>query len=43
VTYGAAEVKAQIDAAAELGLTGFLLWDPNVTYTADALTPIPKG
>ena len=43
VTYGAAEVKAQIDAAAELGLTGFLLWDPLVTYTADALTPLPQG
>jgi len=43
VTYGAAEVKAQIDAAAELGLTGFLLWDPLVTYTADALTPLPRG
>ncbi|MFP5254705.1 MAG: putative glycoside hydrolase [Acidimicrobiia bacterium] len=42
VTYGAAEVKAQIDAAAELGLTGFLLWDPLVTYTADALTPLPQ-
>lgn len=43
VTYRAAEVKAQIDAAAELGLTGFLLWDPLVTYTADALTPVSRG
>lgn len=43
VRYGAAEVRAQIDAAAELGLTGFILWDPNVTYTADALTPIPRS
>lgn len=43
VAYGPAEVRAQIDAAAELGLTGFLLWDPLVTYTADALTPLPRG
>jgi hypothetical protein len=43
VPYGPAEVRAQIDAAAELGLTGYLLWDPNVTYTAEALTPIPAG
>lgn len=42
VPYGPAEVKAQIDAAAELGMTGFLLWDPHVTYTADALTPLPQ-
>lgn len=40
VTYGPAEVKAQIDAAASLGLHGFLLWNPNVRYTAAALTPI---
>lgn len=40
VTYGPAEVRAQIDAAAELGITGFLLWNPNVRYTADALTPV---
>lgn len=41
VPYGPAEVKAQIDAAADLGIHGFLLWNPNVRYTADALTPIP--
>ena len=40
VTYGAAEVRAQIDAAASLGLEGFLLWNPNVRYTGSALTPI---
>jgi hypothetical protein len=41
VTYGPAEVKAQIDAAASLGIEGFILWNPNVRYTAEALTPIP--
>ena len=33
-TYGAKEVRAQIDAARELNLMGFLLWDPKVTYSS---------
>ncbi|MGK2950501.1 MAG: putative glycoside hydrolase [Acidimicrobiales bacterium] len=41
VPYGPEEVKAQIDAAAALGIDGYFLWNPNVRYTADALTPIP--
>lgn len=40
VVYGPAEVRAQIDAAASIGIPGFLLWNPGVRYTADALTPI---
>jgi hypothetical protein len=39
VSYGDAEVRAQIDAAASLGVDRFLLWDPSVTYTAGALVP----
>src|SRR4029079_16206476 len=39
VTYGPAEVRAQIDAGRRDGINEFLLWDPNVTYTSDALTP----
>jgi hypothetical protein len=39
VTYGAAEVRAQIAAADRDGIDEFLLWDPAVTYTTDALTP----
>ncbi len=40
VPYGDAEVRAQIDAAKALGVDGFLLWNPNVRYHADALDPI---
>jgi hypothetical protein len=42
VPYGPAEVKAQIDAAASLGIDGFFLWNPNVRYTSGALTPIEE-
>ncbi|MFN2471115.1 MAG: putative glycoside hydrolase [Gaiellaceae bacterium] len=42
VTYGPAEVRAQIDAARDMGVGEFLLWDPNVTYTGSALPPAPK-
>ena len=41
VRYTPDMVRAQIDAAASLGIDGFLLWNPNVRYQADALTPIP--
>ena len=37
VTYGPAQVRAQIDAARRDGIGEFILWDPAVTYTADAL------
>ena len=39
VTYGTAEVRAQIQGARRVGIREFLLWDPLVTYTSDALTP----
>lgn len=39
VTYGEAEVRAQIDGARAAGTDRFVLWDPSVTYTADALDP----
>jgi hypothetical protein len=38
-TYGPAQVRAQIDAAKEVGIREWLLWDPLVTYTGDALEP----
>jgi hypothetical protein len=40
VPYGEAEVRAQIAAAKALGIEGYLLWNPNVRYTAEALDPI---
>ncbi len=37
VQYGPVEVKAQIDAAASLGIYDWLLWDPTVTYTSEGI------
>ena len=37
--YGAAEVRAQIDAAAKLGVPDWLLWNAGVVYTSAALDP----
>ena len=42
VDYGPAEVAAQIRAARDAGMDEFILWDPAVTYTADALEPTAK-
>lgn len=41
VTYGPDMVRAEIDGAASVGVSRFFLWDPSVTYTADALDPQP--
>lgn len=38
VTYGPAEVGAEIEGARDAGVDEFLLWDPSVSYTADALS-----
>ena len=40
VPYNEAEVRAQIASAAAVGVDGFLLWNPRVRYTAEALDPI---
>jgi peptidoglycan/xylan/chitin deacetylase (PgdA/CDA1 family) len=40
--YGPAEVAAQIRAARDAGMDEFILWDPAVTYTSDALEPTAK-
>ena len=37
IPYGESEVRAQIDAAAEMGVKDFLLWDAQCTYTEAAL------
>ena len=39
VAYGPEEVHAQIEAARDIGLDSFLLWDAGVTYTSAALDP----
>jgi hypothetical protein len=36
-TYGTKDVRAQIDAAADICIGDFMMWDPKVTYNADAL------
>ena len=38
-TYGPVEVRAQIDAAASLGVPDWLLWNAGAVYTAGALDP----
>ena len=45
-SYGADEVRAQIDASAAGGGSGFMLWDPTLDYQFDALVnlrAIPVG
>ena len=42
VSYGPAEVRAQIEAAKTVRIREWLLWDPLVTYTADALREGPR-
>lgn len=37
VDYGDAQVRAQIDAAARVGIDSFFLWSPSVTYHGGAL------
>ncbi len=39
INYGVAEVQAQIRACYELGITEWLLWDPNCTFTEGAIQP----
>ncbi len=44
VDYGPEQVKAQIDAAADIGVYDWLIWDPEVTYTAEGIIPVtPSG
>jgi hypothetical protein len=40
VRYGASEVRAQIRAAADLGIASFLLWNPSSRYTPGTLDPV---
>ena len=40
-TYGPSEVRAQIDAARQMGAKGYLLWNAAGIYTPGALAPAP--
>lgn len=40
--YGATEVRVQIKAANDLGIKEWLLWNPSVRYTKNALLPYWK-
>jgi hypothetical protein len=40
VPYGVPEVQAQIEAAKELGVDSWLLWNPDTRYTEQALSPM---
>jgi hypothetical protein len=42
VTYRDAEVRAQIDAAASIGINSFLLWNPHVRYHSAALVVLAR-
>lgn len=39
VDYGPAEVRAQIEAARDVGIDEWIMWDALVTYTTDAYVP----
>ncbi|WP_436794826.1 putative glycoside hydrolase [Actinospongicola halichondriae] len=39
IPYGPEEVRAQIQAARDLGVDNWLLWNATVRYTPDAITP----
>lgn len=39
IPYGPEEVRAQIEAAADLGVENWLLWNATVRYTPEAITP----
>lgn len=41
VEYGPREVLAQVKAAEDLNIKGFLLWNPSSRYSLDALKPQP--
>jgi hypothetical protein len=47
-TLSAAEIRAQIDAAADSGASGWMLWNPRNRYSTaglheDAIAPAPTG
>jgi hypothetical protein len=39
IEYGAPEVAAQIQATADFGTSGWLIWAPDNVYSVDAFAP----
>jgi hypothetical protein len=39
IEYGDVEVRSQIDASNEFGVTGWMLWNDENLYSAGALAP----
>ena len=39
IAYGPREVRAQIQAAEDFGVTGWMLWNANTRFTEEALAP----
>jgi hypothetical protein len=40
VTYGPAEVQAQMQAAADRGVTDWMFWSPHSEYSVDGYAPL---
>jgi LysM repeat protein len=41
-SYAPAEIRAQIQASFDAGGSGYMAWDPDTTYTAEAYRPEPE-
>ena len=40
VAYGPAEVQAQMQAAADRGITSWMFWSPHTQYSVDGYAPL---
>lgn len=42
-TFGAEQIRAQINAARTAGVDGWMLWNPRNVYTSEGLEPVPSA